>query len=159
YQEMGRLFAHVELIEGGQPGDRRVVFRITEGPTVKVTGVEFVGNSFVSGERLRVQTNTSRALLNTFGADSNPTTAQGDVIRLEDYYRTYGLQDVRVHHEKIFSADTRGVKVVFHIAEGARYQVKRIELIGNKNFTEDRVIGVTKLRAGQNYDRNVVQAD
>ena len=30
YHEQGRLFASVELVEGGKEGDTRVVFRITE---------------------------------------------------------------------------------------------------------------------------------
>src|SRR5262245_2615496 len=35
YHEQGRLYASVELAEGGNPGDSRVVFRITEGRIVK----------------------------------------------------------------------------------------------------------------------------
>src|SRR5437588_6375188 len=55
YNEMGRLFAGVELVEGDKPGDTRVVFNITEGYKVKVASIEFVGNSFVSGARHRTQ--------------------------------------------------------------------------------------------------------
>src|SRR5438270_4370664 len=67
YQEMGRIYADVQLVEGGAPGDGRVVFRITEGREVKVKSVQFVGNKFVSGERLREQTNSTRAFLGQVG--------------------------------------------------------------------------------------------
>src|SRR5205814_7917385 len=55
YEEMGRLFAGVELVEGDKPGDTRVVFNITEGPVVRVSSVSFVGNTFLSGARLYTQ--------------------------------------------------------------------------------------------------------
>ena len=62
------MWSSVQLVEGDKPGDTRVVFRITEGRVVKVTGVKFVGNTFVSGERLRTQITTSRSIVaNTRG--------------------------------------------------------------------------------------------
>src|SRR5207237_3998820 len=71
YQDQGRLFADVQLVEGGKEGDTRVVFRITEGRVVKVKDVKFTGNTFVSGERLRQQITTSRSLFG-LGGDYNP---------------------------------------------------------------------------------------
>jgi outer membrane protein assembly complex protein YaeT len=159
YQDKGRLYAHVELIEGGNPGDTRVVFRIAEGPEVKVRGVRFSGNSFVSAERLRSQTQTSRAFLGAVGGTYHPGQIDVDAMKLEEYYRTFGYHEVKVSREIIPSSDGRHVDVVFHIAEGPRFRVKGVELVGVSNFPEDRVRGVTKLKAGDLYDRNVVQAD
>ena len=36
YQEMGRMWASCELIKGAEPGDKEVIYNITEGPVVKV---------------------------------------------------------------------------------------------------------------------------
>src|SRR6266540_476015 len=40
YQDDGRYFATVEMLEGGKPADTRVVYQIVEGPVVKVDSVE-----------------------------------------------------------------------------------------------------------------------
>ncbi len=36
YDEMGRMMAGVEILEGDKPGNRRVVYSITEGQVAKV---------------------------------------------------------------------------------------------------------------------------
>jgi outer membrane protein assembly complex protein YaeT len=157
YHDQGRLWAHVELVEGGKDGDSRVVFRITEGRIVKVKDVKFVGHKFVSGERLRTQTSVSRTLFG-LGGDYNPSQVEFDQARLEDYYRTYGYQDVRVHHEKYF-VDADSVVIVYHIDEGVQYRVGKVDVAGNKAFTDERVRSVLKTQPGDTYDRNVTQAD
>jgi outer membrane protein assembly complex protein YaeT len=157
YHEQGRLWAHVELVEGGQDGDTRVVFRITEGRVVKVKSVQFVGNHFVTGERLRVQTSISRTLFG-IGGDFNPPQVEFDQTHLEEYYRTYGFQDVRVHHEKFFP-DPDHVVIVYHIDEGPRYRVGKVSISGNQTMPDERVRSVVKLKEGDTYDRNIVQAD
>jgi outer membrane protein assembly complex protein YaeT len=156
-QEQGRLYASVELVEGGNPGDSRVVFRITEGRIVKVGRVSFEGNSFVSGERLRVQISTSRTLLGV-GGDYNPSMIEFDVAHLEEYYRTFGYQDIRVSRELMYDGPER-VHLVFHIAEGARYRVGSLQFNGGDSIDRERQKSVTKLKPGDTYDKNVVNAD
>src|SRR4051812_44539125 len=129
-QEQGRMWSSVELVEGGQSGDNRVVFRITEGHVVKVVGVDFTGNSFVSGERLRVQITTTRSMLG-IGGDYNPAQTEFDRNKLEDYYRTFGYQDVQVVPELTYP-DDRSVKIVFHVSEGPRYRVSSVQVNGTK---------------------------
>jgi outer membrane protein assembly complex protein YaeT len=156
--EQGRLYASVELVEGGNPGDTRVVFRITEGRIVKVGRVSFEGNSFVTGERLRTQIQTSRTLLG-LGGDYNPAMIDFDVAHLEEYYRTYGYQDVRVSRELIYDGPDR-VHLIFHIAEGPRYRVSQVQFNGGGSAIDpERVKSVTQLKPGDNYDKNVTTAD
>jgi outer membrane protein assembly complex protein YaeT len=159
YQEKGRIYAHVELIEGGNQGDTRVVFRITEGPEVKVKSVKFTGNTFVSAERLRTQTQTSRSFLGAVGGTYNPMLIEMDAQKLEEYYRTFGYHEVKVGREIIPSEDARYVSVVFHIHEGPRFKVRDVEVVGANAFPTEQVKGVTKLKSGDTYDKNVVQAD
>jgi outer membrane protein assembly complex protein YaeT len=156
-QEQGRLYSSVEIVEGDKQGDTRVVFRITEGKIVKVTGVQFVGNTFVSGERLRTQTTVSRSLIG-IGGDYNPQQVDFDRAKLEDYYRTYGYQDVQVVPELMYP-DEKSVVVVYHISEGVRYRVSRVQINGTSAFTLERVQSVVKLKPGDNYDKLVTQAD
>ncbi len=39
YANMGRVLTGVEILEGDKPGDRRVVYSITEGQVAKVKGI------------------------------------------------------------------------------------------------------------------------
>ena len=48
YQEKGYDLASVTLLEGGNPGDTKIVIEIFEGPKVKVNSINFVGNHFAS---------------------------------------------------------------------------------------------------------------
>ncbi|MFO0807350.1 MAG: outer membrane protein assembly factor BamA [Gemmataceae bacterium] len=157
YDEQGRLLASVEIVEGDKPGDTRVVYRITEGRVVKVSGVDFTGNKFVSGERLRTQLATSRTFFG-MGGEYTPQMIQFDKGKLEEYFKTYGFQDVRVVDERIFEGIDR-VRIVFHIDEGPQYRVGQVDISKGTVFEEDRVRAITGLKPGQVYDKNVVQAD
>jgi outer membrane protein assembly complex protein YaeT len=157
-QDQGRLWASVELVEGDKPGDSRVVFRITEGHIVKVTGVQFTGNTFVTGERLRTQITTGRSIIG-IGGDYNPAQIEFDREKLEDYYRTFGYQDVQVVPDRSFP-DDRSVVIVFHISEGLRYRVSRVNVAGTTGtFSAERVQSAIKLKPGDTYDKTVTQAD
>ena len=60
-QEKGYLFAKVDLVEGDKPTDTRVIFRITEGSTVKISSIEFTGVEFVTPQHIRTQVQSSSA--------------------------------------------------------------------------------------------------
>ena len=126
---------------------------------MKVTTVDFIGHNFVSGDRLRQQINTSRAFLGQVGGTYNPAMIDIDAAKLEEYYRTFGFHDVKVHREIVPTADGRAVKVYFHINEGVRYKVAGVQVVGNEHFSEDRIREVMKLKAGDTYDRHIAQAD
>ena len=84
YNDMGRLFAGVELLEGDKPGATRVVFNISEGPVVKISSIDFVGNTFVNSARLRVQIDSMAKFLGIFGGTYEPGRVDHDVAKLEE---------------------------------------------------------------------------
>src|SRR5262249_41473833 len=130
YKEKGRLSAGVDIEEGTKAGDTRVVFSITEGPVVKVSRIEFVGNAFVTQARLRTQINSSRPFLGLIGGDFNPLMADVDVNKLEEYYRSNGFHDVHVRRELQWDEAQRHVRLIFHIQEGKRYRVADFDVSG-----------------------------
>jgi outer membrane protein assembly complex protein YaeT len=157
YQEQSRLLASVVLVEGGNPGDRRVIFDITEGPVVKVKQTEFRGNTFVGGERLRTQLNTSRAFVG-IGGEYDPRMVESDQDKLEEYYHNLGFQDAKVRRDLEW-IDDRSVRIVFHIAEGPRYRIRRVQVAGNKQFTEDQLLATAHTRPGNYFSKTDLQAD
>jgi outer membrane protein insertion porin family len=158
-QEDGRMFASVDLAEGDKPGDSRVVFNITEGPKVKISGIGFQGNTFVSDARLRTQINSSHQFLGLFGGTFNPIVADMDLNRLEEYYKTFGFHDVKVRRELVWDEHSRHVRLVFHVHEGPRYRVNGVQIDGATTLSSDLLLTGCKMAGGEFYDKRKVEAD
>lgn len=159
YQEDGRYWAQVHLVEGDELGDDHIVFDIIEGPVVKVSGISFVGNVTASSGRLNTQITSSRAILNIIGGTFVPTQVDLDISAIKEYYRTLGFHSVQVEPDLVWSDDRARVQLVYHIDEGPRYTVRNVQIDGNKVYTEDQLMALTETRPGQYYDRTVIQAD
>ena len=159
YQEKGRLSATVDILEGDKVGDNRVVFNIAEGPVVKVGGTDFVGNTFVSASRLRTQINTSRAFLGVLGGDFNPLMADLDVSKLEEYYRGFGYHDVRVSRELRWDENQRYVTLIFHIHEGQRYKVAKVDVTGLPDKERQELLKFNSLHTGDLFSQQKADTD
>lgn len=160
YREKGRLSASVDIEEGLKAGDTRVVFNITEGPVVKVGGIDFVGNSFVSKARLRTQVNSSRPFLGLIGGDFNPMMADADVSKLENYFRDNGYHDCRVTRELQWDQSQRSVKLVFHVNEGKRYHVAETQVTGVSGDRQKELHALcTNVKKGDIYNQQKVDTD
>jgi outer membrane protein insertion porin family len=134
YEEMGRPFAHCQLVKGAEPGDAEVVFDITEGPKVKVRDIQFVGNTFIDSVRLLEQLQSHYQWLACVGGTYSQEMADSDINTLTEHYRKQGFMDVKVSLETQRSSDGSEVTLIFHIEEGPRYHIKDIpESVGPKS--------------------------
>ncbi|MBI3407880.1 MAG: BamA/TamA family outer membrane protein [Planctomycetes bacterium] len=166
HKSNGRYFAKVTLEEGDKPGDSRVVFNITEGPIVKVRDIRFSGNKELATDaRLRTQIDMSRALFG-FEAGSliaskfDPKRVDGDVLKLEEYYKDQGYIHARVTREPIFSQDHRFVDIIYHIHEGQRHRVSDVEIKGNlRAVTMDQAQSILQVKKGEYYSGLLSAAD
>jgi outer membrane protein assembly complex protein YaeT len=154
YQEKGRMWASVDLIEGDKPGDSRVVFSITEGPIAQVSKIEFIGNTFEPDAVLRIHVDTSQQFLSLpFGAKFNEEIANHDVKNLEEYYRKYGYFDVVVRREYKWDPDQRHVHVIFHIHEGQRYKVANVDVVRNNVMDRKSLLELATMHSGEVYSK------
>lgn len=159
-KKKGRYFATVNLEEGGNPGDKRVVFNITEGPIVRVHHVSFAGqDELATSSRLRTQIDTSRSFLGLMGGKFNPAMSDNDVLKLEEYYKANGFMDVKVTRELLFSDDYRAVDVVYHIHEGQKYRIQDVTLEGVKQLNRDEIATLASVRKGDFFNKNKVDGD
>lgn len=160
YQDDGRYFVTVDLVEGSKPGDARVVYNVVEGPVVKVAGAEFVGNQHASSGRLRTQLVTKREFLKAFGGKFNPASVELDVKALTDYYHALGFLAVQIKPEVRRSADMGHVTLVFYITEGTQYFVAAPpQLEGVKSVPTEQLERLIDLKPGEHFDGRVVQRD
>ena len=159
YQDDGRFYSTVEMLEGGKPADTRVVYRIVEGPVVKVEGVEFRGNSNGQTGRLKTQLVTKKAFIGLFGGKFNQMSLDADLKQLTEYYARLGYLDARIMPEVIPSADLSRVQVVYHIEEGTQYKVSGVEIDGSQSHSKDKLRELLDTKPGQRYNEGTVKRD
>lgn len=161
YQDDGRYFATVELLEGSKPTDTRVIYQVVEGPVVKVESVEFRGNNAGHTGRLKTQLVTKKSFLGLFGGKFNQAMLDADIKQLNEYYARLGYLNVRITPEVVRTPDLSRIRLVYHIDEGMQYHVSAIQIDNSKGFDKDRALiqDLTEIKAGQRYDEGVVKRD
>lgn len=158
YKDKGYYFIKVVLEKGGQPGEREVVFRITEGPKVQVKERTFEGNVFWNDGDLRKNLISKEAFL-IFGGLYNPDTIPSDIEAVKAYYRGVGFFDVEVSGVPLFSEDRSDVNLHFTIIEGRRYAVREIRFQGNSVVSTKRLKDGSKLNAGDKFNSYPLSKD
>jgi outer membrane protein insertion porin family len=175
YRERGFNHIKVTLETGGDPSDRDVIFRIQEGPKVRVQHREFrfkgpqqsgdltslfagrksqdgtVGLSPSAG-RLRTKLETKEALFGLFGGLFKPETMQQDIASLKQYYRSLGFFDVEVEAKPLFSSDRSSVKILYTINEGIPFKIRNITVNGNNVIPGKQLRQNAQLRPGQYFN-------
>ncbi len=164
YQEQGRNWATITILEGKNENDSRIFFDIAEGPKTKIGWVEvnYFGPSTgdISAERLRTQLTSGRPWFGTLiGDDFNPVMVEQDVAKIGELYHNIGYFDVRAQRELKWSQDNRNVRIIFHIEEGRRYKVAKIRIDGCKSADELKLLGYCTLHVGDYYSKSQAKAD
>jgi outer membrane protein assembly complex protein YaeT len=161
YHEKGYSFAEVAVAEGSKPGDGRLVFRVTEGPKVAITDVDFVflDTNTLGARVVATKTKTRSRKFGFYGGKFNIREINDDVQRISAYYRSLGFFDAKVSRETRPSADHSSVEVIFVIQEGPRYAVRTIEFKGNEKLADDTLSENLKMKAGEPFNHAELQSD
>ncbi|MBI4182612.1 MAG: outer membrane protein assembly factor BamA [Proteobacteria bacterium] len=120
------LFADVAV---RREGDRLVV-RVVENPVIN--RIAFEGNRAISDKDLQNEVQLKPRLVYT------RTKVQADVERMLTAYRRKGRFAASVE-PKIIRLDQNRVDLVFEIAEGEVTKVQRINVVGNKFFSDSQL--------------------
>jgi outer membrane protein assembly complex protein YaeT len=149
YKEKGYYYAEVKLDEQVLERESRVIYRVTEGPRVKVRRIEFEGaRSFPEPRlRLKVRSKTYIWLLRAGAFDEEQ--ADHDAHELQGFYRDEGYLDARVGYRLEFdTVDRTDLTIVFVIEEGSRYTIADLRLRGNDAVSDERIRAVMQLAPG-----------
>ncbi len=187
YKERGYYFARVELVKGGDPSHREVIFRIYEGPKVRVQerGFTFVGQGKSGNKltdsltwlihereskdgaiglspaaaRLRTKLKSKEALFGFFGGIYKPESVAHDVDSLKQYYLALGFFDVDIKGEPKFSEDRSSVRLEYTINEGVPFKVRNISLNGCNVLQPQQLREIAELRKGQYFNSLALSKD
>jgi outer membrane protein insertion porin family len=152
-----QLFADV-TITGVDTGD--LVISVKENPVINRIVLE--GNKRLKEDKIRPEIKLAPRQIFTRSA------ARADVERILELYRRQGRFAARVE-PKIVQLDQNRVDVVFEIYEGDLAKIRKINIIGNKEFSDGRLVkemytrqagGVLGfLKSNDTYDPDRLAAD
>ncbi len=139
-----------------------VVFEITEGPTTKVRGINFIGNHAFSDSQLRFVITTTRTNLLSFLKNTNiydPDRLNLDRELLRQFYLKNGYADARIVSATAdLDRDGRGFFITFVIEEGERYQFGYVDIESAlPSLNVDALRGVILTRPGRRYNAERVE--
>jgi outer membrane protein insertion porin family len=158
---VGRGFnqAQVTVMEGNKATDQGVVYVINEGVAQRIRKVEFVGNEFVSGSRLKTKIKSKPPILGIFKGYVDRDMIAADVDRLTEFYRSYGYFQARVGRTVTPNEKGSRAVVTFVIHEGMRYQVRDVRFLGNTKFDQAAMSAAAKMQGGQPFEQAKMEAD
>lgn len=157
---------HVEILRGDRPEDVGVVYLIDEGLKQRVLRTSFVGNTAVSGARLRNLISVKPGFLLIFGGKFTRDRLDADVEKLLEYYRQLGFFDARIDREYQEGSGIAGlgkdnvwVTVRYIIDEGPRYKIRNYVFNGNRVLKNEDLEKELKVKRGSYYYYNDVEMD
>jgi outer membrane protein insertion porin family len=163
YRRSGRYDVRVnpEIIE--QPNNRvDLVFTVTEGVKTSVRQIQFVGNSFYSGARLKdiIKTHESNLLSFLGGNDVyDPDRVEADRDLIRRFYLKHGFADVQVVAALTeYDPDRKGFLVTFKIEEGAQYRVGSVQFSSSiANLDGNALRNYSRVGVGALYNVEAVE--
>lgn len=158
YKNEGFAFVKVE-IDSNALSSGQVIYKITEGPRVKVASVKFKGNKAIkSGELAKLLKTKTRKWVILQGY-YNEDAIEQDLVKLAEAYQNKSYLDARITVKKEFNKSKRKVRIIYQVEEGPAYSVAKIRFEGVKQLPEEQVRGVLKSEAGRLYNTAMIQMD
>jgi outer membrane protein insertion porin family len=149
YREAGYGQAVVTYDEALLEESGELVYRIQEGPRIRVTEISFEGRTAFSERLLKKQIETKTAIwifrTGAFDADR----AETDAGRLQSFYRDEGFLDARVMQRHEALDDGQSLRVLFQIEEGTRYTIEDVRFRGNALFSSEELGAPLRSQVGR----------
>jgi beta-lactamase regulating signal transducer with metallopeptidase domain len=158
YQDKGYDLAEVNLLEGGNPGETKVVIQIFEGPKVKIGSINFVGNEFASSAILRTHIATRKPIPGLFGK-YHRDMLEDDKQKLMEYYQSHGFFEVKVTPVTRAGSDPGKIELTFVVHEGMQYKVRDVIIEGNSKIKTATLKDDLELHSGRTFLQAVRDAD
>ena len=121
------LFADVQ-IAGAETGD--LVIRVRENPVINRIVIE--GNKRLKEDKIRPEIKLAPREIFT------RSKARADVARIIELYRRQGRFAATVDPEMV-QLDQNRVDIIFEVHEGPKSKVRKINIIGNRKFSDGRL--------------------
>lgn len=176
YQSRGFNNAQVTILEGTKPTDKGISYLINEGMPIKIWNVEFVGNEFVSGGRLKTVVKSKPPMAMIFKGYLDRNQVENDVDLLTAYYRSFGFFQAKVSRKiDYYEPDSQTKQAIFGsvgledefdwaqityvVSEGPRYNIRNVRFLGNSKFEPVALSEAAKLKGGHAFEQAKMSDD
>ena len=154
YRERGYFLAEVHIDEAELDRTSILLFRIVEGPRVRIREIAFEGNDSFRAAQLRGQIDTRTAIPLLRKGRLDQDLLLDDVAAIDRFYKERGYLDVRVDRRIELSPDNREARVTFVIAEGRLYTMRDIRVEGAQQFDRRQIAALLEVKSGDVYSRD-----
>jgi outer membrane protein insertion porin family len=167
--EKGFQEARVEVVTEPLPGGPKSValkFKVTEGPKIRISNVDFVGNKVFSDGKLkrRMKQNKGGGFWIFPGSGIyQEDKFEEDAQTITDYYRERGYIEVNVGEPNLKklrdSSDgkTRYMTLEIPVTEGRQLRIGEFNFDGNEKVTSEALRPLFKLATGDVYNEKRVR--
>jgi outer membrane protein insertion porin family len=164
YQE-----AKVEPYHEAMPGSPKTValkFKVTEGPKIKISNVDFVGNKVYGDRKIRgrMKTNTGGGFWIFPGSSVyQEDKFEEDAERIVAFYRDHGYLQIDVGQPNLKQirdskdGKTRFMTLEIPISEGQRFRVNKFEFAGNDKVSAEVMRPLFKMKTGDYYNEKRIR--
>ncbi len=148
FEEQGYFESEVSFDQKLLDDSRILIYRVREGPKIRLRQIRFEGNEVYSAKQLKskIQSKPWMLLFNQKGMNRDQLT--DDAGRVRTFYQDRGYLDARVGRRIDLSPDQKDATVVFQIDEGQLYTVDKVRVEGNEVFATQQIIETLALRVG-----------
>lgn len=144
-----------------------LIFVIQEGNETYISEIELIGNKNFSESTLKGKLKTKeRKFFGIQKGTFQENVFYEDIEKLQNFYREQGYFKADILRPEItrFTVEDKGIqkeaiKITIQINEGDQYRFGGLSIEGNKIFTTDDLIFITKLREGQVFNYTKYQID
>jgi outer membrane protein insertion porin family len=166
YQKSGYPGVTVDYTIQRNPvtGRGSVVFRIVEGPRIRIRSIAFTGRGEISERQLRRAMETTRwgmfSWLTGKGRFKDETF-EDDLNKIRDLYLERGYLDVEIDRAAVrleYPSPDR-MDITIPIQTGRRYNVGEITVVGNTIIPTERIRSALSVRTGDIFVPSKLDAD
>ena len=162
YREKGHYLTSVEVDETNLEEAGILLFRVIEGPRVKVRAIEFEGNEGFDDKQLQGEVKTKTAFLFFRRGELNEDVLETDVAALDAFYKDRGYLDVRVDRRIELSPNNKEAKIVYIVDEGPVYSVRSMRAVTPDGgelqvYAPEQLAAMSVLKVGDVYSRKLLQ--
>jgi len=159
YRDAGYFLADVSVDADTLKESDVLIFRIREGPRVKVRGVRFEGNKLYTEKELKSKIETSAYFPIIEKGKLSEEQLDQDVSRVREFYQQRGYLDARIGRRIDISENQESAVVVFAVDEGPQYTVQtiRFDLQGEGVFNQDMILQAMDLKPGSVFSYDLLR--
>jgi outer membrane protein insertion porin family len=164
YRSKGHYLVEITVDESRLKESGILIFRIVEGPRVRIQEVEFVGNRAFPAKQLAAEIKTKPWIFIFRKGNLDEEALVDDVASLDKFYKEHGYVDVRVDRRVELNSDQKEAKVVFVIDEGREYRLRSVRVESAtadgqlRVFSSEQLRSLMTLRPGDAYQKKGIDS-